>query len=134
MYTTVAYMKVLDAVEGSSDVIPDCNGTETNLTSCFSPNTFNRPCDYLLVKCSTVNPTGVPQTPVITVITEGQTPVITASSTAQPTDIGRATDDSGGIPIAVIAGVGGVAVAIIILKLLVLLLLVVVCVKRKIKK
>ena len=51
-----------------------------------------------------------------------------------PTDIGRTTDDSGGIPIAVIAGVGGVAVIIIVLILLVLLLLVVVCVKRNKQK
>ena len=119
---------MLDAV-GSSDMIPVCSGTETRLISCLS-HISERSCDYLLVECSAVNPTGDPQSPVITISSQGTTPVITVSSTAQPTDIGRATDDSGGIPIAVIAGVGGVAVVIIVLILLVLLLLVVVCVKR----
>ena len=122
-------MKVLDAIEGFSDMIPDCSGTETSLSSCLS-HISERSCDYLLVECSTVNPTGEPQTPVIPIFSQAPTPVITASSTAQPTDIERATDDSGGIPTAVIAGVGGVAVIIIVLVLLVLLLLVVVCVKR----
>ena len=103
---------MLDAVEGSSDMIPVCSGTETSLMSCLL-HISEMSCDYLLVECSTVNPTGEP--------------------TAQPTDIGRATDDSGGIPIAVIAGVG-VTVVIIVLILLVLLLLVVVYVKRNKQK
>ena len=136
-------MKVLDAIEGVSDMIPDCSGTETNLMSCLS-HIPEMSCDYLLVECSTMNPTGEPQPPVITISSQGPTPVITissqaptpvitATSTAQPTDIGRATDESGGTPIAVIAGVG-VTVVIIVLILLVLLLLVVVCVKRNKQK
>ena len=118
-------MEVLESVEGSphlSDTIPDCNGTETNLISCFSPNTLTITCDYLLVECRD------PVTTEPTATTANATTVTTATTdTESPTEDGS----SGGVSVAVFAGVGGVIVVFIAAILIVLLLIVAILKKNK---
>ena len=119
-------MEVLESVEGSphhSDMIPDCNGTETSLINCFSPNTSNITCDYLLVECRdpvTTEPSG-------TTDTESPTDEHTVNTdTESPTE-----SSSGGVSIAVFAGVVGVLVVIIAVILIVTLLIVATLKKNK---
>ena len=112
-------MEVLDSAEGSphhSDMIPDCNGTETDLISCFSPNTLNMSCDYLLVEC---------RDPVSTEPTA--TTATTATEATEATD--SESDGSGGVSVAVFAGILGGAIVVIIAMILIITLLIVVILK-----
>ena len=113
-------MEVLESVEGSphhSDMIPDCNGTEINLINCFSPNTPSITCDYLLVECRDPVTTEPTATTVTTATTD----------TESPTEGGS----SGGVSVAVFAGLGGVIVVLIAVILIVTLLLVAILKKNK---
>ena len=131
-------MRVSDQVVISNRTIsvPVCNGDENNLASCLSISSSPW-CQYLLVDCRNpvpqpLPPVTIPSDPTGTVVPDTtstgdtimrETLVITESSTAQPEPSGRVRVDSeeGGVPIAVIAGVGGVLVVLIALALLVLL-------------
>ena len=110
-------MEVLDSAEGSphhGDMIPDCNGTETDFISCFSPNALNITCDYLLVEC---------RDPVNTEPTA--TTATTATEATEATD--SESDGSGGVStVAVFAGIGGAIVVIIAMILIITLLIVVI--------
>ena len=110
-------MEVLDSAEGSphhSDMIPDCNGTETDLISCFSPNAQYITCDYLLVEC---------RDPVNTEPT-----ATTATTATEATD--SESDGSGGVSVAVFAGIGGALIVVIIAMILIITLLIVVILKN----
>ena len=108
-------MKVLDAVEGSSDMIPICSGTETRLISCLSPVPQTTKCDYLLVECR--DPLSMGGNIIAPHIIQKNIPLIL-----------EATKESGGVPIAVIAGT---AVMTIVLALLALLFIVAFTFKMK---
>ena len=95
---------MLDAVEGSSDMIPVCSGTETSLSSCLLSVPQSTECDYLLVECS-------------------------QKLSPSPTDTSESS--GGGIPTAVIAGIAGMMAVIIALVLLVTLLIVILLKKNK---
>jgi hypothetical protein len=113
-YTSLGMMEVLDSAEGSphrSDMIPDCNGTETDLISCFSPNTLNMTCDYLLVEC--------------------RDPVSTEPTATTATEATEATDSEsdGGVSVAVFAGIGG-AIGVVCVLVIVAVILIVVLMRR----
>ena len=131
----ISTMKATDI--HANGMLPQCNGDEKTLISCFSPEPVISACYYLLVECtnstqyimsstqtSVITPSNVPLptdiSSTLTVQHTTQTPVIAVSNTPlmTPTDMSGTGTEDGGIPIV------GIAVAIVVLILVILLVIV----------